>query len=56
METAWLDWSCGKNNMLLKEICCQKRYVARGDMLLEEICCQKRYVTGGDMLPEKMCC
>ena len=56
METAWLDWSCGKNNMLLKEICCQKRYVARGDMLLEEICCQRRYVAREDVLLKDMPC
>ena len=50
METALLERSCGKNNMLLEEICCWRRYVAGGDMLLEEICCRRRYVAVGDML------
>ena len=37
-KSAWLDRSCGKNNMWLEEICCRMRYVAGGDMLPEEIC------------------
>ena len=50
METAWLDRSCRKNNILPEEICCQKRYVARGDMLPEEICCRRSNVAGGDAM------
>jgi len=51
METAWLDWSCGKTT------CCCRRYVAGGDILTEEICywrgyikevsCQRRYPAKG---------
>ena len=51
-KSAWLDRSCGKNNMWLEEICCRMRYVAGGDMFLEGICCRRRYVAKGYMLPE----
>ncbi len=55
-KPAWLDRSCGKNNMLLEEICYRRRYVAGKDMFPEGICCWGRYVAGGDMLPEEICC
>ena len=59
-----LDWigAVGKTtyvargDMLLKEICFQRKHVAGGDMLPKEICCQRKYVDRGDMLLKEMPC
>ena len=57
-----LDWigAVGKTtyvargDMLLKEICFQRKHVAGGDMLPKEICCQRKYVAKGDAMSKRV--